>query len=430
VVLVLATTASGWTQTYSLTEEVKAGDCFHLQINMRLTGEMRVHKDGMIAPLKLEANAIHSYPERVLVVGAGTAIEKTARIYETAQAVIQVAGDRSERTLRPDRRLMVIQRQKDQGLVYSPAGALLRSELDLTSEHFDSLTLPGVLPGKIVAIGDTWKLSSAVVQALCLFEGLTDQTVTGKLESVKEDVATFSLTGTATGIDVGAQVKLTIEATGQFDLKTKRLASLDWKQKDERDQGPVSPVTLVDTTYTIRRKVIDQPTALSDVALVSVPDSFAPPAPLVQLEFRDAANRFSLVHGREWHVVAQTKEHVVMRLMDRGDFIAQVTLTPWSSAAKGMHLTPEEFRTAMNETSGWKPDKELQTGVVPAEDGRWIYRICALGQMEGIEVLQYFYLIAAPTGEQLVLAFTMTPKQADKLGARDLALVGSIDFQK
>jgi hypothetical protein len=43
-------------------------------------------------------------------------------------------------------------------------------------------------------------------------------------------------------------------------------------------------------------------------------------------------------------------------------------------------------------------------------------------------VVQTSYLIAGPGGEQLVLAFTMTPAQAEKLGARDLALVSGIEF--
>jgi len=42
-------------------------------------------------------------------------------------------------------------------------------------------------------------------------------------------------------------------------------------------------------------------------------------------------------------------------------------------------------------------------------------------------VLQNFYLIAGPGGEQVVVVFTMTPKQADKFGVRDLALVGAIE---
>jgi hypothetical protein len=426
VVFLLARAPAGRAETYNLAEAVKAGDCFQLQLEMKLTGELRVFKGGTTVPFKLEATCRHTFPERVLAVGTSGAVEKTARVYEAAQAVIKAGEDRSERTLRPERRLVVVQRHKDQTLAYSPAGTLTREELDLTGGHFDTLALAGVLPGKAVAVGDTWKVPSGVVQALCNFEGLTEQALTGKLEGAQDQVATFSLTGTAAGIDLGALVKLTIQATGRFDLKTGRLVALDWKQKDERDQGPISPATVVESTTTLSRKVIEQPASLSDVALVSVPPDEVP-GPMLQLDYRDPKGRFGLLHGREWHQVAATGEHVVLRLMDRGDFVAQVTLTPWTPAAKGKHLSPEEFKAAMNETSGWRPEKELQAGEVPSSDGHWVYRYSVLGQLDGVAVLQNFYLVAGPGGEQVVLAFTMTPKQVDKLGARDLSLVGSLE---
>jgi hypothetical protein len=114
--------------------------------------------------------------------------------------------------------------------------------------------------------------------------------------------------------------------------------------------------------------------------------------------------------------------------MERGDFVAQATLSPWTKAEKGKHLSGEEFQEAMDATPGWQPEKVLQTGEVPAEGGRWMYRISALGKLDGSEVMQNFYLIASPEGEQLVIAFTMTPKQAERLGTRDLALAGSIEL--
>jgi hypothetical protein len=424
--LLLAAAVAGRAQTYILAEPVKAGDCFRVQLEMKLAGEMRIQKESQLKSIKLEASASHDYPERVLALGAGNAVEKAARVYETAKAVIGVGGDRAERALRPERRLLVAQRWKDQLLVYSPAGALYRDELELTSQHFDTLALTGVLPGKPVAVGDTWKLPSAVVQALCLFEGLTEQAVTGKLESVKDGVATFALTGTASGIDSGALVKTNVEATGRFDLNAKRLVALDWKQKDDRGQGPVSPASMVETTTTVRRRLIEQPEGLSDVALVSVPDK-EPPAPLLNLDYRDPKGRFSLLHGREWQTVAQTDEHVVMRLMDRGDFVAQLTVTPWTAAEKGQHMSPEDFKKAMNETPGWSAETELQAGEVPAEGGRWVYRYSVQGQMDSGPVLQNFYLVAGPGGEQVVLAFTLTPKQVEKLGARDLSVVTSLE---
>jgi hypothetical protein len=426
--LLVVMVPAGRAQTCNLTEAVKAGDCFQIHIDMKLSGEMRIKKDGKTVPLKLEATAVHSYPERMLAVAVGGVVQKTARVYETAKATITVGEDRVERTLRPERRLFVSQRYRDQGLVYSPAGALMREELELTAGQFDSCAVTGVLPGKDVAVGDTWSVPASTVQALCNFEGVTEHALTGKLESVSADTATFRLSGTATGIDTGAIVKLKIDAVGRFDLKAKRLVSLEWSQKDERDQGPISPVTVVESTTTLKRQPIEQPDSLSDVALVSVPADEDPPAPMTQLDYRDPQGRFAFMYSREWQITAQAKEHLVMRYMDRGDFVAQVTFTPWKKTDKGKHMTAEDFKQAMNDTGGWEPEKELQSGEVPSENGRWVYRYSVLGHTDGVAAVQNFYLIATPEGEQLIAVFTMTPKQVEKFGARDLSLVGSLEI--
>jgi hypothetical protein len=425
IVVALAIVRNGSAQTFPLSETLRAGDCLRIHLEMKLSGEMRINKDGKAVSLKLEANAAHEFPERILKVGPDGMAEKAARVYEKAKAVITVDKEANERTLRAERRMFVVQRNQDRLVVYSPAGPLTREELELTGEHFDTLAVLGLLPGRAVAVGESWKVANPIAQALCNFEGLTEQSLVCKLEEVKDQMARVSVTGSATGIDLGALAKLHIEATYQYDLKAKRLTRLEWNQKDERDQGPASPATSVQTSITLTRMGIEQPPALSDVALVSVPEGAEPPLPLTQLEYQDPKGRFALLYGREWQTVSQGEEHVVMRLLDRGDFVAQVTITPWTAADKGKHLSAEEFRQAMSETPGWEPEDELQAGEVPAEGGRWIYRISALGELDGTKVMQNFYLVAAPDGQQVVLAFTMAPKQADRLGSRDLSMAAN-----
>jgi hypothetical protein len=80
----------------------------------------------------------------------------------------------------------------------------------------------------------------------------------------------------------------------------------------------------------------------------------------------------------------------------------------------------------MAQTPGWEPEKELQASEVPVAEGLWAYRLSVMGKLDGVAVLQNFFLVAAPGGEQVVVTITMTPKQADKLGARDLTLVGGL----
>src|SRR5262249_53070927 len=129
-VTMLWMTSTGRAQTVSLVENVRAGDCFRVHIDMSLNGELRVSREGKPAALKLEASATHEFPERILSVGTDGIPEKSARVYETAKAGISINNDPSQRTLRPERRLMVAQRRNGQFLLYCPTGPLARKELD------------------------------------------------------------------------------------------------------------------------------------------------------------------------------------------------------------------------------------------------------------------------------------------------------------
>jgi hypothetical protein len=420
-------TPSGWGQSGSLAEPLKADDSFKIELEMKLTGEIRIVQPDGAGKLKLEASANHVFPERVLAVGSDGLPEKTARLYETARARITVGSDPIERTLRPDRRLLVAQRHKDQTVVYTPKGPLTSDELELTGQHFDTLVVLGLLAGKEVNVGDKWKVPGYVAQSLCTFEGLTKHDLTGKLEEIKDGLAIFSIAGTANGIDAGAAVESTIQATGRFDLSAKRLVRLEWKQTDKREQGPVSPASTVQSWITLSRSPIEQPEALSDVALVSVPPDKEPPGVMLNLEHRDSKGRFALAYPRDWHITGQTPDHLVMRLLDRGDFVAQATIAPFPAAAKGKHMSPAAFAAAMAQTPGWEPEAELQAGEVDQGKDRYVYRLSVTGKLEGIPVEQTFYLVASPDGDQVVVTFTMTPKQVSKLGARDLSLVGSLE---
>lgn len=425
LIVTLAVAGTARAQTYPLKEDTAADTCTRVKLGMALAGELKVQQEGKAIALKESAAASHDFYERVLEPGTGGLIAKAARHYLVAKVGIAVADSKIERALGDKaRKLLAVQRIKDTLVVFSPHDLLTRDELQLT-EHLDTLALPGLLPGRDVAVGDTWKVANPVVQALCRFSGLTSQELTGKLEQVKDEIATVSFTGPAAGIDLGAEVKVAVQATGRFDLKCKRLVGLAWKQTDERAQGPVSPAAKAEITYTVERSPLPEPAGeVNDYALVPIPRDKVPADRLTLLRHRDHRGLYELQHSREWHTVAQTDEHLVQRLMDRGQFVAQVTLTPWKKVEAGKHFTPEEFKQILANMPGWTMGSILRDEEVKeATNGNWIYLVAAEGEMDGLKALQYFYLVAGSRGDQLLVAFTMTPGEVQKLGTRDMGLL-------
>jgi hypothetical protein len=378
-------------------------------------------------PLKLEAAAAHEYDEKLLLVPPQGRPQKAARHYAKAAARIAVNGQATDKVLRPERGLAVAQRKDGHYLCYSPQGPLTPDELSVVAEHLDTLAVPGLLPGKPVAVGESWTVDNGTVWALCAFDGLLAQDLAGKLDEVKENTATFSLKGTASGIEKGALVKVTVAATGRFDLASKRLVALEWKQKDEREQGPANPASVVESTTTLARAAAAEPKELGQAALAAVPDGLEAPPGLLNLSLRDPADRYDVSFGRDWQVVARTGDHTVLRLLERGDFLAQVTITPWRKAEPGKHLPLDDFRQTLLNTPGF----QLEDVAKPAEteeNGRYVCRLEAVGQMDGVRVVQNYYLIAHPSGEQVILAFTMKPQAVARVAGRDLVIVQSLDF--
>jgi hypothetical protein len=417
-------------QTVNLSESPRTGDCYRLTTETNLTSALKVTRDGKPASIRVVATNQHVFLERVLAIDKNL-IRKAARHYTAASSRATIDGEKVDRILPIDRRFVVAQRTGDSLFCFAPAGPMTRAELEVVSEHFETLHLTGVLPGKEVRAGETWKLDNGVAQSLCLFDGLIAHDLTGKLISADAGAAVISIEGTAKGIENGAQANLTVAATVRFDATRRRIVGVEWKQKDVRDQGPASPAGEFETTTTLRREFLDRtPDELTATVLTQAPDGDEPPATMQQIIHRDLQGRFQFLHARDWRVVGQTDHHLILRLLDRGDFVAQATLTCWKNAGPGKHMSAEEFEKLTSAGTGWRLEQVLDRSEIPTDSDRWIFRIAARGELDGVKVVQNFYVVAGARGDQMIVTFTMKANAADRIGTRDLAIVNAIDFPK
>jgi len=418
LLVLLSSTAAVQAQTVLLEEAPLKDSHFRIELNLTLDGVIRL-RDGTPSSLKQAVSARHEFSERVLESSNGL-VDKSARFYHHARATLESGGIASTRTLRPQSRLMIADRARDLPVVYAQK-ALTQEEFELT-EHFDTLTLPGLLPDKEVAVGATWKVRDLVAQVLCDLDGLSKHDLTCKLEKVESNLATVSVAGKVEGIDLGARVNMIVNASLVFDVAARRIISVDWKQSDQRDQAPASPEMSADVHITLKRTPTDEPPELNNFALVPLLGKNA-----MRLSYRDPQGRYELEHARDWHLTARTDRYLVLRLFDRGEFTVQATIMPWKTVAPGKTMTKDEF-TKMLQTPGWDPRIPLNKEVeeVKQDLGYQIYRTGAQGFLDGEEVVQYFYLIADKHGHQVVTTFTMRPAQVQRLETLDLDLVSRL----
>jgi hypothetical protein len=414
-------------EPYTLREKAAVGDQWRTELAMRLTGQVFVRSGERVVTLELSATAHHQFPERITRVDAAGHPLAAARFYEQAKAEITAQGKTTVRTLRPDRRVQVAQRLKDETITYSPAGPLTREEAELTGDHLDVLMLGGLLPAEPVSLGAAWDVPVPTAQALAGLEGVIEHNLRGKLEKVEGDRATVRVAGTVSGIDSGAEVKTTVEGTLVFDLSAQRIIAVQWQPTEERSQGPVTPAARTTSVTTVTRTFGAKSDALSDGVAASLPAE--PALPQLLLEYRDPQGRCVFLYDRAWHVAGQTDQFAVLRLLDRGELIAQLNVIPWTKAQPGRHLDPAELRQRVEQAPNFKLTEVLNAGEVPsAEAGRWVYRLAVAGESGDLRLLQNHYIVAGPQGDQVLLSFTTELAHADRFGGRDLPIVTTVTF--
>jgi hypothetical protein len=413
-------------QTVRLEEAPLVDACYRAKLTLDLHGKITFLSNGKTRTVTHAATAEHVFVERVLQ-AKGAMAEKAARVYEVAKA--NIAGQ--PRVLRPERSFMVAHRIKDQLVTYSPKGPLFDDEMDLT-EHFDMLALPGLLPGKEVKVGENWGVPPAVVQAICGLDGLdaqAKQALTCELKAVQGNRALIEIRGIVKGIQLGAPVSIVIGADSRlhFDLKDKRIVKVEWRQNDERPQGPANPNLSADVTIFVERTPIAQPAELNDFAMVQVPAGL-PTAKHTNIEYRDPKEKYSFEHSREWQFVGERDGKRILKLLTaRGDYVSDAILMPW----RGPKIaSAKDFKEQMDQTPGWEATDEAQLDeAVKHPAGYTVYRVAAPGKLEGAPAFRTVYLIGNTTGQQMLITFITPPNQVNNLETRDLTLVESIELK-
>ncbi len=437
-------------QTVELREAWESSSSTRVQIELKAQGLYRPGlptaggADGaeMPKPRELNVQTRLIFHERIVPVGPAGLLRpsesgnakpgsggslKVVRHVDQAAAAINGEVRPTATTLRREVALLVAEK-RDRGwpvVVFSPAGPLSWSELELVQVAGDPLALADLLPPAPVAVGDHWKVRDMAVKVLSGYDTITSHNLEATLESADGSRARIRLKGRIEGSAFGGTGVIGCDGFATFDRVLRRVDQLDLNRVETRQAGPVEAGLDMKSTLTVTRHSADTSDALSDAALAEVPLAYSRQRELLQMAV--PGGRATLLADRDWHIFWENSRMAILKRLDGGRVIAQCNLMVGPSAGKGRHQDPGQFRDDIRRGLKDRFVQFLGAGEIDGhQDGGFRFKVGVQGREGDLGVIWYYYLLAGPSGDQLLATFTLAEDHLKIFGDRDLELIGSL----
>jgi hypothetical protein len=424
-VVVLCEPLAAETRTWSLRPEQSLITVNRVASSVEVGGDLMVVQENKVNPLKLEVVANMDYDERVFdVQNADEGPWHSIRHYRRADAAIRVENDAIKPTLTSNRRLIGVKVEKSNVTMYCPEGPLSRNELDLIDLQGNSLLLDRLLPLEPVAIGDAWEHSDDLVTAFLRLDAISSSDVTSKLVSVKDRVALMETGGRISGAVGGVSTEIQLKAKYQFRLDTKRIVWFGLLIQEKRSVGHVGPgLDVVARIQMTISQVSDSP-KLSNEALQGV--TLTPDETLKRLSYESLAGGWQFANDRRWFITSDEADKAVLRMIDRGELVAQcnVSSLPVVDANKLIGLTEfqEDIKRGLGESFG----QFVSAAERPNETDYRILHVIVDGEASEVPIRWIYHLLADAQGRQAVFVFIVEGDLIERFGRADEGLIETV----
>jgi hypothetical protein len=355
---------------------------------------------------------------------------RCARYYEQQDVKLLINGKEVIPQLRNNRRLIGASFFEGRLTIFSPQGPLTREELDLVQWPGDSLVADALLPEASVEVGGTWQVDEAKLGALLNIDTVGQSDVSAELIETNRDYAQIDAKGVVHGMVDGATTTIEIKSRCYFDLRRRRVHSLQLVAKEKRSAGEVSPGVKAVAKVRLQFAPLSRSDSLSDSLSDSVVAKMGavPNADTIQLSFLPTNRVYRLLHDRDWHVTSDAKSAVVLRKMQDNDVLGQCNISALPVIEKGKQVTLESFRDDVRSTLGKDFGRFIKAGEFVDQRGRLVYHVAAEGKVTDVPIHWRYYLVGEPDGRRAALVFTLEQSMAARFGQADRQILSGFDF--
>lgn len=390
---------------------------------LEVGGDLKLKADGELKTLPMSVVAELRYDEAV----GGTPDNRRAlRHFHAARAIIKIAKGGQEVLLPAERRLIALHSVDKTPTVYSPSGPLTREQLDLIDVPLARLVAQDLLPAEPLAVGGTWQLDEATLAALLGLDAVDFAEVQGAFGEVTAGHARLALAGSVRGAVAGISTEIQLKGKLTYDLDHHHLARVQLYLEEKRAIGHVGPGIDVAAKLTVDLAPLDSSPHVSAQKLAELPA--APSDGPLQLEYVSTQNRFRFGYDRRWVATSDEQDVLVLRLIDRGELVAQCNLSCQPTGEQNRKVTLESFQADVQHSLGKNFGQFAQASQSVSPEQCRVYRVAAVGKVQDLPIRWIYYLIGNDQGQQVTLAFTLEQSLESRFGDADADLAGAIRF--
>ena len=348
------------------------------------------------------------------------------RYYEKAEAVLKV--DESGRTpqLADDRRLIAVASDNGRAVLYSPDGPLPREQIDLLEVVANSLFAEDLLPTEPVANGDTWEHDPAPMGAFLALDSVAVCEVKSVLDEYNANFAKVRLAGVVHGMCDGAATELEVRALYLFDRRLRRITRLHLAVREKRSIGGATPGVEAVAKLQMKIEPLKASKRLSPDVVSKA--TAAERTPTGDVLYEAAPLGFRIRHDRQWFVTGEQRESVMLRRVDRGDLVAQCTLTALPPKSAGRQVTLEQFQKDVTFSLGKSFGELVSSRQWQNAAGHYCFELVARGLVEEVPVEWHYYLVAPESGHRVSAAVTIEKPMVERVAGADRELVESLEL--
>ncbi len=399
---------------------------WQVELSLQAQGHLVLMQEKGKARVPLKLDSTQRYEQYHLV---HRGVPTSLCWYQQAAATVEVDGQKVPQQLPQRRRLLAVQTLKARVVLFRPGGPLSREELDL-------LDLPGhphALRTLLRQYQDpwepdaTWRPRPGHLAALLGLDAVGASTVRARVRTLDREQGYLSvvLRGKVDGAIHGVATQIDLKATLKATWPEREPLELNMTLQEKRPIGHVGPGLEVQATVHLKRRRLSGPIHLAR-HLDRLPHQPADPMAL-RLELVQPELGLRLEHDRRWHVVHVSQQGLVMRLLDRGELVAQCNIGR-APREKGP-LAAQPWRERVSQSLGEHFARWSQPArVLKLKNGNQALHLTAEGEVEGLPILWDYWILRSPAGHQATVLFTLEKKFAGRFGNADRLIVHTLQF--